>query len=169
MISIQIQTPARDELKKCNDIIVGIKDYQKKNWAIGLNGDTLQPDGFLAFFTERQLSFQYYVRSTKTKVNIGSPDAYDINIHTVEDYINNVKSFEKTAVNNTINSLEFYRSKNWAIGLNGDTLQPDNFLPFFAVRNLPFAYYVRNAKLSLGDASAYDANIKTLQDYLASL
>jgi hypothetical protein len=135
-----VSIPAQKEIQAANSSIAQIKDFQSKNWAIGLNGDTLAPDGFLAFFTERHLPFSYYVRAKG--VNVGEPSAYQINIATLTLYISNIRAAETTAVNSVIAELETYKARNWAIGLNGSTLQPDGFLPFFDTRSIPFAYYV---------------------------
>jgi hypothetical protein len=69
-----VSIPAQREIQAANSSIAQIRDFQSKNWAIGLNGDTLAPDGFLAFFTERHLPFSYYVRAKG--VNVGEPSAY---------------------------------------------------------------------------------------------
>ncbi|MFZ2724685.1 MAG: hypothetical protein WAX77_00350 [Methylococcaceae bacterium] len=165
---MSVNIPAKTEIQASNNTIASLKDYQSKNWAIGLTGDTLQPDSFLAFFTERSLPFLYYVRSPQG-VNVGDSTAYQKDIDTLNGYIASIRATETAQVNATITNLNSYKASNWAIGLNGDTLLPDGFVTFFAVRSLPFAFYVRSHGLSLGDASAYDTNIHTLQNYLASL
>jgi Dyp-type peroxidase family len=65
--------------------------------------------------------------------------------------------------------LKEYKALNWAIGLNGDTLEPDGFVKFFDERNLPFEYYVRSQGVSQGDDSAYEKNITTLKNYITQL
>ncbi|MEH2467977.1 MAG: hypothetical protein V7K23_30830, partial [Nostoc sp.] len=76
----------------------------------------------------------------------------------------------KTACVIKITSSKLFRHPlNWAIGLNGDTLQPDGFVNFFGERELPFKFFVQSQRVSLGDKSAYDQNIKTLNDYISSL
>lgn len=156
------------EAKAVNDVIKGIKDYQSKNWGIGLNGDTFQPDGFLSFFTQRGLHFKYYV--VNKGVSIGSPEAYTANINELQNYISSVKISEKNQCQSVLNDLASYKSKFWAIGLNGDTLQPDAFDQFFAERGLQFFPFVRSKTgVSIGDESAYDKNIATLQAYVNAL
>ncbi|AXE29673.1 hypothetical protein DK842_07050 [Chromobacterium phragmitis] len=162
-----VNVPAKKEIEASNSIISQLKDYQSKNWAIGLNGDNLAPDGFLAFFTERRLPFAYYVRSQG--VSVGEPSAYQINIDTLNHYVALIRSSEGLAVHGVITQLNHYKSQNWAIGLNGSTLQPDDFLPFFDTRGVPFAYYVRSGGVELGTPAAYENNIKALQQYLSSL
>ncbi|AUH53272.1 hypothetical protein CXB49_22040 [Chromobacterium sp. ATCC 53434] len=165
--STAVNVPAKQEIEAVNGTIKQLKDYQSKNWAIGLNGDDLAPDGFLAFFNERQLPFSYYVRAQG--VSVGEPSAYQADIDTLNHYIALIRSSEGIAVHGAIEQLNRYKANNWAIGLNGSTLQPDDFLPFFATRGVPFAYYVRSGGVELGTPSAYDSNIKALQQYLNSL
>jgi hypothetical protein len=154
----------KSELQACNTVIAGILDYQNKNWAIGMTGDTLQPDSFLAFFTARKLAFLYYVRSSDG-VSVGDPDAYQKNIDTLHEYMDELIANEKKQVEAQIQELKNYKTNNWAIGLNGDTLQPDGFMPFFAQRELPFFMYVQNESLAVGDSSCYDKNINMLLSY----
>jgi hypothetical protein len=155
-----------EEIKAAQNTINGINDYKSKNWAIGLNGDTFEPDGFLGFFTQRGLPFKYYV--SNKGVSIGSSSVYAENITTLQKYVDSIRAAEHNAVNGTINELESYKSKFWAIGLNGDTLQPDGFNSFFSARNLPFKPFVRS-KVSIGEESAYTQNIETLKNYLKEI
>lgn len=164
---MSINVNAKTEIKSITALIAALNDYKTKNWGIGLTGNTLVPDGFLAFFTNRELPFTYYVRCQG--VSLGDASAYDKNINVLNAYTNKVKANEKALVNATIAVLNEYKSKTWAIGLNGDTLQPDNLLPFFATRELPFEFFVRKPSLSLGESTAYDKNVATLTKYLASL
>ena len=164
---IAVNVPAKQEIEAVNGVVKQLKEYQSKNWAIGLNGDNLAPDSFLAFFTERQLPFSYYVRAQG--VSVGEPVAYQINTDTLNHYVGLIRSSEGIAVHTVIEQLSRYKANNWAIGLNGTTLQPDDFLPFFDTRGVAFAYYVRSGDVELGAPSAYDANIKALQQYLAGL
>ena len=158
---------AKTELKATEQIISGLEDYQSKNWGIGLTGDTLQPDQFLAFYTQRGLPFEFYVRGPG--VSLGDSSAYGQNIDTARNHMKNVRNHERENVDKTVSQLQDYQSRNWAIGLNGDTLKPDGFLTFFAQRGLPFSMYVRSQGVSVGDSSAYDKNINTLQEYINSL
>lgn len=162
-----VNVTAKTEINAANSTITELKDYQSRNWAIGMNGDTLAPDGFLSFFTERNLPFSYYVRARG--VAVGEPSAYGANIDTLAQHIAAIRAAETNAVNATIRDLELYKSRNWAIGLNGTTLQPDNFLPFFGTRSVPFDYYVRSGGVELGSPSAYDNNIRNLKQYLNTL
>ncbi len=62
-----------------------------------------------------------------------------------------------------------YKELYWAIGLNGDTLDPDGFVRFFGERQLPFQFFVRSQNVSLGEQSAYEQNINTLKEYIRIL
>lgn len=159
-----VSVSAITETKSVNDTINGIKDYQSKNWGIGLNGDTFQPDAFLGFFAQRNLHFSYYV--VNHGVSIGSSAAYGENIKVLQDYLSAFQTSEKTKCLSVINDLQSYKSKYWAIGLNGDTFQPDGFNQFFAERGLIFLPFLRNKGVSIGEESAYDKNIATLQSYM---
>ena len=102
-------------------------------------------------------------------VSAGNESAYDANINTLQSYINQQVTAETNLVNAIVTQLKDYQSRNWAIGLNGDTLQPDGFVAFFGQRQLPFDYYVRSQGLSLGEPTAYNNNIQTLQKYLQAV
>jgi hypothetical protein len=156
----------KQEIEAAQDVIAQLQDYQQRNWAIGLNGDTLQPDGFLTFFNQRNLPFQFYLQNL---VSLGNSKAYDENITTLNKYIQDVRNQEIEASEYTIAELKEYQERHWAIGLNGDTLEPDGFPSFFGERELPFQFYVRSGNVSLGDASAYSRNIATLNNYINSL
>ena len=156
----------QQEIQAAQKIIAELRNYKQRNWAIGLHGDTTQPDGFLTFFNQRQLPFEFYLLN---KVPLGDYGAYDKNIATLNRYIEDVITQEINACEYKIAELEEYDVLNWAIGLNGDTEKPDGFVNFFGERELPFEFYVRSQSVSLGDQSAYDKNIKTLNDYITTL
>lgn len=161
----KVNISALTELNSTMDMIKQLEQYKAKNSAIGLNGDTFQPDGFLTFFRNRGLPFKFYVNNKG--VSIGSRSAYDENIAILHQYLTNNANSERTSCEATIRELEMYKSNNWAIGLNGDTLQPDGFNTFFAARSLTFKPYVRSTSgVSIGQRSAYDANAKTLKRYM---
>lgn len=155
----------RKEIEATQQIITELRDYKQKNWAIGLNGDTTQPDQFLTFFNQRNLPFEFYLRN---QAPLGDSSAYDKNIATLNKYIEDVINQEIDACEYKIAEFEEYKGLNWAVGLNGDTLQPDGFVNFFGERELSFEFYVRTG-ISVGDPSAYDKNIKTLNDYITTL
>ena len=139
--------------------------------AIGLNGDTLQPDAFFTFFKARGLPFAFFVRSRVKKVVLGEDSAYEQNIITLNKYIEDIISQESEKCKLKIVQLEDYKKNNRPIGLNGDYQKPDEFIDFFAERDLPFAFYVWNVKgvSPQGNYSAYDQNIATLNDYIKKL
>jgi len=164
----KVKTNAVQEIKNASTTISGLLDYKKKNWAIGLNGDTFQPDGFLQFFNDRELPFKYYLVSQG--VSIGNQSAYDANVTTITQYVGTIRQSEMDACQKVIGDLQSYKSKFWAIGLNGDTLQPDDFNNFFAERGLTFLPFVRSTHgVHIGQESAYDANITTLKNYMSTL
>ena len=163
-----VETPGNVEIKAIKETIANLDNYKSKNWGIGLNGSTFQPDGFLTFFTQRNLPFQYYV--VNYGASIGSSAAYDQNINTLKALADKIREAETAKANKVIADLQTYKANFWAIGLNGDTLQPDGFNNFFAERQLTFKPFVRSTSgVNIGEQSAYDENIRVLQDYIKGL
>ena len=156
----------KQEIEAAKKKIAELQEYKQKNWAIGLNGDTTQPDGFLTFFNQRKLPFEFYLLN---QFRLGGSSAYDKNIARLNKYIEDVITQEVDACEYKIAELKEYKGLNWAIGLNGDTIEPDGFVNFFGERELPFEFYVRSQNVSLGDGSAYDKNITTLENYIKEL
>ncbi|MDB9306407.1 MULTISPECIES: Dyp-type peroxidase [Cyanophyceae] len=164
----------KQEIEAANNIIAELRHYQQKNWAIGLNGDSTQPDGFLTFFNQRKLPFSFYLLN---QVQLGDQSAYLTNINTLNKYIKDICAQEIDASEYKIAELKEYKCLNWAIGLNADTEQPDGFVNFFGERQLPFEFYVRSIPnretgtkgVSMGDQSAYEKNITTLNNYITEL
>ncbi|MCX4029526.1 hypothetical protein H0A36_03700 [Endozoicomonas sp. SM1973] len=163
----KVNTNVVQELQEAKSTINRLQEYQSKNWAIGLNGDTFQPDNFLTYFDNRDLAFNYYVQNKG--VSIGNSTAYTNNINEVKKYALAIVESEVSATNKTISELENYKNNFWAIGLNGDSLQPDNFNNFFADRNIQFKPFVRNKGVEIGQESAYDENINALREYIGQL
>jgi hypothetical protein len=164
----------KQEIEAAKKIIAELQLYEQKNWAIGLHGDTRQPDGFLTFFNQRKLPFSFYLLN---EVGLGTKSAYFENIGTLNKYIKDVCLQEIDASEYKVAELKEYQSLKWAIGLNGDSEQPDGFVNFFGERKLRFEFYVRSIPnpetgkkgVSMGDASAYDKNIDTLNEYITEL
>ena len=164
--NIEFRGVPKQEIEAAQGIIAELQNYKQRNWAIGLNGDTTQPDGFLTFFNQRKLPFKFYLQN---QVGLGEYAAYDENIKTLNKYIVDVINQESDACEYKIAELEEYKGLNWAIGLNGDTTEPDGFVNFFGERELPFKFFVRSKGISLGNDSAYVDNINTLNKYISSL
>ncbi len=156
----------KQEIQAARDMIAELRNYQQRNWAIGLNGDTLQPDGFLALFNQRNLPFKFYLLN---QVQLGNSSAYDANIATLNQYIEDICNQEIEASEYKIAELEEYRELNWSILSKTDTFKPDKFVSFFGERELPFKFGVDNGNIVTNDPSAYEENITTLKDYISSL
>ena len=156
----------KQEIEAARAVIEELRQYQQRNWSIGFNGDTMEPDGFLTFFDQRNLPFQFYLLN---QVPLGDSSAYDRNIATLEQYIEDIRTQETEASEYKIAELKEYRELGWAIGFDGGTLEPDGFVTFFGARELPFRFFVERGEVSLGDETAYDANIATLYRYIDSL
>lgn len=166
--NIEFRGVPKQEIQAAREIIAELRNFQKNNWAIGLSGDTLEPDGFLRFFNQRDLPFKFYLLN---QVALGDSSAYDENIATLNRYIEDVCHQEIEASEYKIAELTEYKELCWAIGLNGNTLEPDGFVSFFGERKLPFTFFVRmrSRNVCLGDESAYGQNIATLNNYISSL
>jgi hypothetical protein len=131
----------KQEIEAAKKKIAELQEYKQKNWAIGLNGDTTQPDGFLTFFNQRKLPFEFYLLN---RFRLGDSSAYDKNIARLNKYIEDVITQEVDACEYKIAEIEEYKKLNWAIGLNGDDpTKTDGFVNFFGERELPFEFYVR--------------------------
>ena len=156
----------KDELQAAQKMIAELRNCQKLNWAIGLDGDTLQPDKFLAFFNQRNLSFKFYLRN---KLPLGKSSAYDENIATLNQYVTDLRSQEIEASEYKIAELKEYRELDWSILSQTDTFKPDKFVSFFGERDLPFKFVVDSGNIVLDDESSYEDNIKTLTGHISSL
>ena len=157
-----------DESSKVDDIILRIGEFESKQWAIGLDGQTLKADAFLKFFQDRSLDFKFYVQSANG-VSTGTPEAYQENITVLKGYKEKILQEEITELERIATELKQYQESAWAVGLDGDSLQPDQFLKYFADHNLPFDIYVQHDFVTIGNASSYDKNIMTLDDYRLKL
>ncbi|NVB40082.1 hypothetical protein G6O69_19710 [Pseudenhygromyxa sp. WMMC2535] len=83
------------------------------------------------------------------------------NVVVCRPFLSEVEWAKKTVI-----EINDYKSKNWAIGLNGDTGKPDGFTVSFAERDMNFVTYIRGAGLSIGSPAAYDQNIAMLTTYI---
>ncbi|MBD2625457.1 nSTAND1 domain-containing NTPase [Trichormus variabilis] len=157
-----ISVKPKETIQAAKGIIRELEKYKKNQFPIGLYGDSLKPDAFLNFFNRRNLPFAFYVK----RVSLGDSSVYDQNIATLNNYIKDIINQEIDQCEHTITELENYKKNNRPISPNKDNLK-DRFLTFFNRRNLPFAFYVK--RVSLGDSSAYDQNIATLNNYIKEL
>lgn len=135
--------------------------YKQKNWAIGQLFPAGGPDEFTYFFSIRGIPIFNYLRGT---ISIGEPSAYDKNIKELVKYINYCVAEEVLLINKTIEKIREYEKKNWAIGEAFPDAGPDEFVVFFAERNLPIAPYLRGT-VDIGFPTAYCVNIDTLSYY----
>lgn len=156
----------KEEIQAAQNMIDELRNYQQQNWAIGLNGDTLQPDGFLAFFNQRNLSFKFYLQN---QFPLGNSSAYDQNIATLNQYIEDIRNQEIEASEYKMAELEEYIELDWSILSQTDTFKPDKFVSFFSERELPFKFVVDSGNILLDDQSSYEENIRTLKHYISSI
>ena len=156
----------KGEIQAAQNMIVELRNYQQQNWSIGLNGDTLQPDGFLVFFNQRNLSFKFYLQN---QLSLGDSSAYGENIATLNQYIEDIRNQEIEASEYKIAELEEYKELDWSILSKTDTFKPDRFVSFFGERDIPFKFVVDSGNILLKDESSYEENIRTLKHYISSL
>lgn len=78
---------------------------------------------------------------------------------------------EIAAATTTIEKLECVKKRQWAIGLDPNAKQADQYLQFFSARGLAFQFYVsiNGALFGNEDGSAYCDNTKVLEEYIQSL
>lgn len=164
MYNIPTLTP-KQEIESSKSIVKDIMSYKEKNWAIGETYPDGGPDSFTYFFVLRGLTIYPYLRGN---ISMGDPSAYEMDVAQVKSYISWLLDTEKSNVNGTIASIKDYKAKNWAIGEVWPQGGPDGFVRFFAARSLPIACYLRG-NVSIGDPSAYDKDIATLENYIKEL
>jgi hypothetical protein len=145
------------------DMVMKIMEYKIKNLPMGLHQDMTRPEELLVGFARRGLVLATYVRHAGFA--LGSPEAYVQNIGTIVNYIQHLRQQEIRSANDKINEVLSFKSHDWAIGLAWPDGQPDGFARYFAIRGLPIALYLRG-NVNVGDDSAYDKNIETLNSYI---
>ena len=84
----------KQELQAAQNMIEKLREYEGKDWGIGLRGDTNEPDEFLSFFKQRNLLFNFYFYVRNNNVKVGDKSAYDENIETLKRYIKDVRNQE---------------------------------------------------------------------------
>lgn len=154
------------EVRWAKDMIVKIMEYKIKNLSMGLDQEATQPDELLIEFTRRGLILAPYMR--RADLALGQPEAYVQNVGTIVNYIEHQRQIEIRRANDKINELLSFKAHDWAIGLSWPNGHPDDFARYFAVRGLPIALYLRG-NVNVGDASAYDRNIATLNAYIVQV
>lgn len=160
MYSIPNITPY-ENLFECHQTICRIKEYKCNNWAIGQLYPDGGPDWFTYFFSIRGIPIFNYLRGN---ISMGEFSAYDNNIEELINYILWASIEEIILIDEQLKLIKEYREKNWAIGELFPDGGPDEFVVFFAQRNLGIAPYLRGT-VSIGYPTAYDVNIKTLIEY----
>ena len=154
------------EIEAGKNIIMELRDYQGKNWAIGLHGDTRQPDKFLTFFNQRELPFKFYLLN---QFQLGNSNAYKENIKTLAEYLEDAINQEIEASEYKIIELKEYQRLNWDIGVfcRNEAWETDTLVNFFGERELPFEFYVPSQNNVPAGSDAYTKNIETLEAYIA--
>jgi len=170
-----------EEIEAGKQIIMELLTYKENDWAIGLHGDTLQPDKFLTFFNQRELPFKFYLLN---QVGLGDSKAYQENIKTLAQYLEDAINQEIEASEYKITELKEYKRLCWDIGvywrvvycstgeIEKEGWETDTLANFFGERGeleLPFKFYVQSKDIKLGNSNAYEENIATLETYIERL
>lgn len=156
------------EVQNVDQVIQELDDYESRFWAVGINGDSLQPDQFQKFFAARDMEVRYFVRSG-SGLSLGEASAYQENRLMLQDYRHRILQQELAAVNAVIRQMQIAQQQEASVGFTSGMMQPDQTIKFFGQRGLEIRYYVRGPGFTLGDASAYQQNLNVLQYYARQL
>lgn len=156
-----------DEIKRIDDTIADLNKYEMNGWAIGINGETMKPDEISVFFADRDLPFQYFVRSHG--VSMGDIKAYDDNRETLMDYKARIIKEEIDDLNTVISDLDSYQKEVSSPNFTGEIPAADRYLVYFGEQRLPLVFEVNQGSISLASKSVYEKNRETLNDYLSRL
>jgi hypothetical protein len=160
----KVSVDVLSEVQNVDQVIQELDDYESRFWAIGINGDTLQPDQFQKFFAARDMEVRYFVRSF-SGLSLGEASAYQENRRMLQDYRHRILQQELAEVNAVMRQIQIAQQQNASVGFTTGMMQPDQTIKFFGQRGLEIRYYVRGPSFTLGDASAYQQNLNVLQDY----
>lgn len=163
-VSVDVLT----EVTSVDQVLNDLQTYESRFWAIGLNGDTLQPDNFHKFFAARDISFQFFVRSM-SGVSVGDSSAYQQNRQELQNYRHRIIEQELMEVEQLASQIMIAQQQDSAVGFTSGAAQLDQFTRFFGERGLEIRYYVRGPSFNLGDQSAYEQNLQVLRDYAQKL
>ncbi|HET9235971.1 MAG TPA: hypothetical protein VFO10_01900 [Oligoflexus sp.] len=164
----KVSVDVLSEVQKVDQVIQELDDYESRVWAIGINGDTLQPDQFQKFFADRDMEVRYFVRSF-SGLSLGEASAYQENRRMLVDYRHRILQQELAEVNAVVRQIQIAQQQDASVGFTTGMMQPDQTIRFFGQRGLEIRYYVRGPSFTLGDASAYQQNLKVLGDYARKL
>jgi len=164
----QVSVNVLTEVKSVDQVIADLQTYESRFWAIGLNGDTLQPDGFQRFFAARDMNVRYFVRSV-SGISLGDASAYQENRRELRSYRHRIIQEELMKVEQMAQQIMIAEQLDSAVGFTSDTAQPDQFIKFYGERGLEIRYYVRSPSFNLGESSAYEQNLKVLLNYAQKL
>lgn len=161
-----MQTNPMKDLQECRAMLAIVEERKAKGFAIGVTSHEGQPDSVFHFFNARVLPIAIYVGP---QFELGSSTAYDENLKTLRRYMAELVEKERAGTRATLAELKYRKREGRPLGLTPPGCQPDTFLRFFALRELPFQPYYRHGQVSVGSPESYDQNMKTLQSYLQAL
>ncbi len=164
----KVSVEVLSEVKNVDQVLADLQTYESRFWAIGLNGDTLQPDGFQRFFVARDIEFQFFVRSM-AGIALGDASACQENRRVLMEYRHRILQDEIMQVEQISQQIITAQQQDTAVGFKAGTLQPDQFIEFFGERGLEIRYYARGPSFTIGDQSAYEQNLQVLREYAQKL
>lgn len=154
------------EVKWARDMIIKIQEYKIKDWPMGFQQKSTQPDDIFAEFTFRDLPFAPYCH--RPDLMIGTADAYTRNIGTICGYIERERQEEILSAQKKITDILSFKARDSAVGLGWPNGHPDDLSRYFVIRGLTIAHYL-HGNVSVGEASAYDKNIEALNEYILTV
>jgi hypothetical protein len=115
------------------NVLLSLRRYQERGWAIGMDGDTLKADTFFKYFRERNLDFHSWF--SQRLGSVGDPSAYDKNIEALYGYLQKKLADELDACEAVRNKLGGKYQSGEFVGVDWSR-GPDEIAEFFVLRNL---------------------------------
>ncbi len=157
------RAPMEETLMRGLDALASMKRFRERNWAIGVNGDTLEPDPYFKYFRERGLEFRSYSLHPYGQEAIRDPSAYEENIQVLHRSLCEELELEQRACEEMKQRLLVLQRERAPIGF--DAMKgPDEIAEFFALRNLKVRVDPNPV-----NTTAHETDLKELADYMQRL
>ena len=163
-----VKVSVNTEVRRVDMMVETIATYQDKFWAIGLNGDTLKADGIARFFVDRDLPFQYFVRSM-SGVQLGEASAYEENMKVLQDYKAKIIQEEIGEARAIKEKLSQYQQTIASPNFTGEMPPMDEFLLYFSEQRLPIHFGIESGVPNVADEESYEDNQRLIDNYMSRL